>query len=106
MSEEPSEPPHNGPEGPRGPNSEEQKSIARQIFDELALKNAEKNPGTNEVLEPRFREELASNGFKGDDIDVIIKDMEKDGLERVSTELDGVRCDILRKVNLHDNNYC
>ena len=64
----------------------EQKSTARQIFEELALKNTGSNPGMEkEVLEPKFREELASSGFKECDIDIIIKDMENDGLERIST---------------------
>jgi hypothetical protein len=69
---------------------------ARRIFDELALKNVEENPGMKEVLEPKFREILASTGFSDGDIDVIIKDMEKDGLERISTQLDGAICDILK----------
>lgn len=78
--------------------SEEQKSTARQIFDELASKNAGSNLGMEkEVLEPKFREELASSGFNERDIDIIIKDMENDGhVERIGTELDGVIHDILR----------
>ena len=50
------------------------------------------------VLESKFREKLASSGFKEHDIDVIIKDMENDGfVERVATDLDEVIYDILRK---------
>ncbi|MGB8935591.1 MAG: hypothetical protein WCC17_10860 [Candidatus Nitrosopolaris sp.] len=53
----------------------------------------------NEVLESKFREKLASIGFKEPSIDVKIKDMmEKDGLERIYTELDGVIYTILRWV--------
>lgn len=76
----------------------EQKLEARQIFNELAFKNKdEKNPGQeNEVLESKFREAL---GFEESSIDMIIEDMVKDRIvERVVTELDGVRCDVLRKV--------
>lgn len=67
---------------------------ARRIFDELASKNVEENPGTEkEVLESRFREALISTG-KFSDIDLIIKNMENDGfVERIVTELG----DILRK---------
>ena len=69
---------------------------ARRIFDELALNDS--NLGMEkEVLESKFREKLASSGFKECDIDVIIKDMEKDGIvERIYTQLDGAICDILR----------
>jgi hypothetical protein len=73
------------------------KEKAWRIFDELALNNAEENPGTKEVLEPRFREALISIGYSDADIDVIIKDMEKYGLARKVTELDGAFCDILSK---------
>lgn len=76
----------------------DQKLAARQIFNELAFKNKnEKNPGQeNEVLESKFREAL---GFEESSIDMIIEDMVKDRIvERVVTELDGVRYNILRKV--------
>jgi len=75
----------------------EQQKSARQIFDELTPKNAEIGM-EREVLESKFREKLASSGFKEHDIEVIIKDMENDGfVERVATDLDEVIYDILRK---------
>jgi hypothetical protein len=82
-------------------HNEAQKSAAvRRIFDELASKNAETNPGTNEVLESTFREALAYNGMSDADIDATIKGFENDKIiERVRTELDGVMCDILRVIN-------
>jgi DNA replicative helicase MCM subunit Mcm2 (Cdc46/Mcm family) len=79
---------------------EEQKSTASRIFDELMLNRCGMNPGMEkEVLESKFRAALISNGkFNEGDIDVIIEDMENDGIiERICTELDGVLCDILRR---------
>ncbi|HYA83596.1 MAG TPA: hypothetical protein VEH06_09140, partial [Candidatus Bathyarchaeia archaeon] len=82
-------------------DAEEQKLTAQRIFDDLASKNAKMNPGTEkEVLEPKFREALMSNGFNDDSINAIIRGMENDRIiERVGTELDGIRCDILRVIN-------
>jgi hypothetical protein len=80
----------------RATEKEEQQSTARKIFDELVLKNTEIGM-EKEVLESKFREELASREFSEHDINIIIKDMENGGfVERVATE-SGVIHDILRK---------
>ena len=82
----------------------ERKGEARRIFDELALKNAEENPGTKEVLEPRFREALISSGkFSDADIDVTIKDMEN--IYEVRRSFLRHPKSLRNMVNLHDNNY-
>jgi hypothetical protein len=54
--------------------SEERKSKARRISDELVLKNAgtHSNLGMEkQVLEQKFQEELASSGFNERDIHVM-----------------------------------
>jgi DNA replicative helicase MCM subunit Mcm2 (Cdc46/Mcm family) len=82
--------------------SEDQKLAARRIFNELAFKNANENPGTeNEVLESKFKEILTSIGFNGDfaSLKIIIEDMVKDRtIEIIVKEReDGTTYNILRK---------